>query len=270
VPLHPVEEVRVQPGDRVQKGQVLVKLDDDEPQADVRAKKAALAELKAGLDRLKAQPREEERAELRAALEAAKVGAKEARDLLERIKPGFRSGSIPEATYYTARASLLKLEADERAAAARLQQLLKKPWKLEVAEMEAKVAAAQAALEASQAELEHYTVTAPIDGVITWLEAAPGTVSRPGTSVWGEILDLSEIDVQCDLTPRQAGRVRLSDRAVVRQGEDPEARWEGRVVFVGIAADPQSGRVPVRVRLANPKGRLRCYTEVTVRFGTRE
>jgi multidrug efflux pump subunit AcrA (membrane-fusion protein) len=105
---------------------------------------------------------------------------------------------------------------------------------------------------------------------MTRLEVAPGTVSRPGTSVWGEILDLSEIDVQCDLTPRQAGRVRLSDRAVVRQGEDPEARWEGRVVFVGIAADPQSGRVPVRVRLTNPKGRLRCYTEVTVRFGKRE
>jgi HlyD family secretion protein len=265
--LHPVEEVRVQPGDRVKKGQVLVKLDDDEPQADVRAKKAALAELRATLERLKAQPREEERAELRAALEAAKVSAREAHDLLERMKPGFRSGSIPEATYYTARASLLKLEADERAAVARLQQVLKKPWKLEIAEAEAKAAGAQAALESSQAELEHYTVTAPLDGVVSWLDVHPGTVSRPGTTVWGEILDLSEIDVQCDLTPQQVGQVGVGDRAVVRQGEGPESRWEGRVVFVGVAADPRSGRVPVRVRLANPGGRLRCYAEVVVAFG---
>jgi len=43
VPLHPVVEVLVQPGDRVQKGQILVKLDDDEPQADVRNKQAILA-----------------------------------------------------------------------------------------------------------------------------------------------------------------------------------------------------------------------------------
>jgi multidrug efflux pump subunit AcrA (membrane-fusion protein) len=42
VPLHPVTEVLAQPGSRVKKGQPLVKLDDDEPRADVRAKEAAL------------------------------------------------------------------------------------------------------------------------------------------------------------------------------------------------------------------------------------
>jgi HlyD family secretion protein len=267
VPLHPVEEVRVRPGDRVKKGQVLVKLDDDEPQADVRAKKAALAELKAGLERLKAQPRAEERAEQRAALEAAQVGAKEARDLLERIKPGFRSGSIPEATYYTARASLLKLEADERAAVARLQQVLKKPWKLEVAEAEAKAAGARAVLESSRAELEHYTVTAPLDGVVSSLDVHPGTVSRPGTTVWGEILDLSEIDVECGLKPEQADTIRIGQQAEVRPDGPPDSAWRGgKVVLVGVAADPGTGRVPVRVRLANTVAGLRCYVPVRVRF----
>jgi hypothetical protein len=42
VPLHPVIAVLVAPGDRVKKGQPLVKIDDDEAQADVRAKQAAL------------------------------------------------------------------------------------------------------------------------------------------------------------------------------------------------------------------------------------
>ena len=77
VPLHPVIEVKVKPGDRVKKGQVLVKLDDDEPQADVQAKKAVLNQLKASLAKVKAQPREEERAEARAALENARVSVDE-------------------------------------------------------------------------------------------------------------------------------------------------------------------------------------------------
>src|SRR4051794_40666619 len=89
VPLHPVIEVKVQPGDRVKKGQVLVKLDDDEPRAEVRARKAALAELKATVARLKAHPREEERAEALAALEAAKVSAGQANALLRRMTPAF-------------------------------------------------------------------------------------------------------------------------------------------------------------------------------------
>jgi HlyD family secretion protein len=266
VPLHPVIEVKVKPGDRVKKGQVLVRLDDDEPQAEVRAKKAAVAELRATVARLKAQPREEERAEARSALETVKVSVLETRKQLKRFTSLYTQGAFTLSKFDETQATLLKLEAEERAAAARLQQVLKRPWKLEIAEAEAKLAGAQAAAAVSAAELEHYTVTAPIDGVVSWLDVHPGTVSRPGTSVWGEILDLSEIDVQCDLSPGQAGRVRLGEGAVVRQGEGAEA-MRGRVAFVGVAADPRSGRVPVWVRVANPGGRLRCYTEVVVSFG---
>src|ERR1700685_3110644 len=43
VPLHPVVQVKVVPGDRVKRGQELVKLDDDEPRADVRIKREVLA-----------------------------------------------------------------------------------------------------------------------------------------------------------------------------------------------------------------------------------
>ena len=42
VPLHPVLEVKVVPGQRVKKGQELVILDDDEARADVRLKQALL------------------------------------------------------------------------------------------------------------------------------------------------------------------------------------------------------------------------------------
>jgi multidrug resistance efflux pump len=264
VPLHPVISVNVKPGDRVKKGQLLVELDDDEAQADLRAKQAALAEMRAGLARLRGQPREEERAELRAVLEAAKVSAKEAQDLLKRMIPLYRSGSLPQATYYSARASLRKLQADERAAEARQRQLLKKPVELEIAEIEAKVAAAQAAVAVARSELEHYSIRAPIDGVVNWLDVYPGTVSRPGTTVWGEILDLREIDVRCDLTAEQAERVAVGQTAEVRNGGKGE-RWSARVVFVGIAADRRTGRVPVRVRLKG--ARLRCYVEVVVRLG---
>jgi HlyD family secretion protein len=266
VVLHPVEEVRVVAGDRVKKGQVLIKLDDDEPRADVRAKEAALAEVRAGLARLKAQPREQERAEARALLEGARVAAKEARETLKHLERLFRSGHTSEAAFRAARAALLKAEADERAAVARLEQLLRRPIALEVAELEAKVASARAALETARAELEHYTLTAPLDGVVSWLSVTPGTVSRPGTAVWGEVLDLSEVDVRCELTPKQADRVSVGQAAAVRRPCAAGGPWAARVAFVGITADVRSGRVPVLVRLGNAEPRLRRGIEVRVRF----
>jgi multidrug resistance efflux pump len=271
VVLHPVVEVKVAPGDRVKKDQLLVKLDDDEPRADVRAKKAALAELQASVARLKAQPREEERAEARAALDSARVTLREWREAVKRLDALMLDGQTSEAVYRSAQANLLRYEKDVLAAESRLQKLLKQPVALEIAEAEARVATAHASLESSQAELEHYTLTAPIDGVVSWLDVHVGTVSRPGTSVWGEILDLSELDVRCELTPEQADRAGVGQAAEVRRaGARPEPYLAGRVVSVGVAADAQTGRVPVRVRVDNPGQRLRCGAPVTVRFLTAE
>jgi HlyD family secretion protein len=267
VPLHPVIEVKVKPGDRVKKNQVLITLDADELRADVRAKKAALAAQEAALARLRTHPYKEEQAEARAALDSALATGQEAREVLERLGPVFEQGAVAERTMHAALRARDRTAADERVARARLEQLLKRPRKAELAEAEAKVVEAKAALEATEAELEHYAVTSPIDGVVSWLDVYPGTVSRPGTTVWGEVLDLSELDVQCDLKPSQAMGVRVGDLAIVRQAAESEGRWYGRVNFVGVAADPTTGQVRVLVRVSNPAGLFRCHTEVVVIFG---
>jgi RND family efflux transporter MFP subunit len=214
VPQHPVEEVLVKVGQRVKKGQVLIKMDADEPEADVRNKKALL--------------------------EGAVVTTKEARRHLEALEGIYRNGSLPEATYHTARAAALKAEQDERAA--------------------------KAALESSEAELEHYTMVAPIDGVVSWLDVNVGMVAWPGRTVWGEILDLSEIDVRCDLTPEQVERVEVGQAADVRRNGGKESLGEGRVVLVGIDADKANGLTPVVVRLDNAKSRLRSGAPVKILF----
>jgi RND family efflux transporter MFP subunit len=214
VPLHPVVEVMVKPGDRVKKEQKLVKLDDDEPQADVRGKKAAL--------------------------ESAIITLKESRRYLAAIDPHYKSGALPEQLYHTAVLNVLKAEQDERAA--------------------------KAGLESSEAELEHYMVEAPIDGVVAWLDVHLGMVSRPGTTVWGEILDLSEIDVRCELPAEDVDRVAVGQEAEVWLKGAKKAMGSGKVVLVGIAADKRTGLVPVLVRLTNEDGRLRCEVPVQVRF----
>jgi membrane fusion protein, multidrug efflux system len=213
VPLHPVNEVLVARGDRVTKGQVLVKLDDDEAQADVRAKKAA---LDSASNTLKAMQRH-----------------------LEKAQRLFTQGAFSERGYYEAEVAVLKAETEERAA--------------------------KATLESAQAELEHYTVTAMMDGIVSWLDVYPGMVSRPGTTVWGEILDLSEIEVRCELTPAQADRVAMGQTAEIQIGER-NGRTTGRVVWVSIAADKDTGRIPVVVRVANEKAIIRCGIPAQVRF----
>jgi RND family efflux transporter MFP subunit len=206
----------VGPGDRVTKGQALIKLYDLEPQAKLRA-------------------REQE-------LRSIETKAQASRRILEFAEKSQPTGAIPQTTYNEIRGTALSNEAQ--------------------------VLAAQAELALVQGELKLYTVTAPIDGEIGWLDVSPGTVSWPGSLIWGEIVDLRELDVRCDLAPALADQVTVGQSAEVRLAANAEVGGAGKVVFIGKVGDRNSSLVPAVVRVANPDGRLRAEMSVTVRFAT--
>jgi multidrug resistance efflux pump len=262
--LHPVEKVYVVPGERVKKDDKLVEIDADEPKADVRAREATLKEMQASLERLKREPRQSEQNEARANLESARITRATAENLFQRLRPLWKSGAVAEQRYHEAVANRKRSVADEHAADARLDRLRKRPFEWELNEWKARINTARANLDAAKAELEHYTVMAPISGVVSWLDVHLGTVSRPGTSLWGEILDLRQIDVRCELTPQQADRLVKGQSAEVVVGK---STFPAKVAMIGIAADQHTGRIPVLVRVKSANERIRCYVPVTVRFG---
>ena len=212
VPLHPVVDVKVVPGDYVKKGQLLVKLDDDEARADVRAKKAQL--------------------------ESAQYSAAEARRFLAKARA--KQAVLPEQRLHEAELAVRKSEADERAA--------------------------RAALDSSEAELEHFSVTAVIDGIVSWLDVYPGVVSRPGTSLWGEIVDLRELDVRCEVTSEQADEVSLGEPVELKTSDGKHDLPLGRVIYIAPVADPKTKQVPILVRIHNRDQRVRSGISVAMRF----
>jgi membrane fusion protein, multidrug efflux system len=216
--LRPVVEVLVGPGDRVTKGQVLIKLFDLEPQAKIRAREKELRSI-----------------------EARAVYSRRNLDLVEK---SLQTGALPGTSYNDVRSTALYYDSQKLAA--------------------------EAELALAQAELKLYTVTATIDGEVAWLDVSPGTVSWPGALIWGEIVDLRELDVRCELWPVQADQLAVGQSAEVRLDGKAEAAATGKVVLVGKVADRNSGLIPITVRVANPQGRLRAEVPVKVRFHTEQ
>ncbi|HWA97882.1 MAG TPA: HlyD family efflux transporter periplasmic adaptor subunit [Pirellulales bacterium] len=263
--MHPVERVFVKPGDMVRAGQPLFELDMHEPEAEVRARHAEVEQLKASLAKLKAMPRSEERAQARAELESAHVASTAAREYLERLEKLREHDAVSARQSIEQRTVLRRAEADELAAQAHLDYLTKLPIEHEIAEAEQQLAVAQATVEAAEAELEHYTVMAAIDGVVCWLDATPGSVHRAGTKIWGEIVDLREVDVRVELTPRQLRDIDTSKPIRIELPE-VEQSWSAKFVYAAPAANRQSGRVPVVLRVTDADPPLRCHLGVTVTF----
>jgi multidrug resistance efflux pump len=263
--MHPVVRVLVQPGDRVRAGQVLVELDADEPKAEVRAKQALVKQLTASLARLKALPRREERAEAKANLEEAEAAVGASRQIVTRLESLRQHDAVSAREYIMQEMTLRQAEARQRQAQSKLDYLLNYPYEQEIVAAEHELAVAVAEAEAAEHDLEHYTIYAAGDGILTRLDVAPGSVIRPGTKVWGEIVDLSELDVRVELTP---GQIHEIDRAQPCRVEhrDFEQDWEARFVFASPAANPETGLVPVVLRISNAGESLLCGLPVTVTF----
>jgi HlyD family secretion protein len=263
----PVHEVLVAEGDKVRKGQPLIKLDDEDARLKLKAKKADLEAEKATLAELKTRPRHNKIDSARAAFEKAQIAAAQAKEKMQRLKPLAAQGVVAEKKYESARAEYEEAEKEVRSAKDDLQALQNAPVNMQIAEQEAKVRSAAADVAAAESDLEDCTITAPIDGVVAWLRASPGSITRPGTAVWGEIIASGDIEVRCVVPAALARGLEVGQAARVFDESGRQPLGEGKVVRIGLAADEQTGHLPVMIRLANSDGRLPCYVPVKVSFG---
>ncbi len=152
----PVREVRVQPGDRVRAGQVLVVLDDRDLSAGARQASTAR--------------------------EAANEGANAAAAALEgaRAHLALAKASHDRVAGLRARNSATAQEFDQAVAALRGAEAQVTAAEAQVRQAKAAQASAGAASEAAGVTASFATVTAPFDGLVTEKYVEPGNLATPG------------------------------------------------------------------------------------------
>jgi RND family efflux transporter MFP subunit len=126
--------------------------------------------------------------------------------------------------------------------------------------------------KAVEEELKFYTLRAPINGRLGIIQVVAGQTVPPGTIV-AEVVDLDEIDVLCFVPPHTAARLALNQPArIVRQksdGKDEASPATGKVVFIAVQAQPETGNFAVKVRFPNKALELRANTVVRVQVQTK-
>lgn len=137
----------------------------------------------------------------------------------------------------------------------------------EVAAAEARVRQARASLALLQAQLERYTLTAPVSGRVLNRLVEPGEVARAGTSLL-EIGDLSALELTVFVPEPDLGRVFLGQKVTVRVDTYPDRAFEGTVVWIADEAEftpknvqTREDRIEtvyrVKIRVPNPTGILK-------------
>jgi HlyD family secretion protein len=188
-------------GERVKEGDVVIRLD---PQALV----AILDSARAGLRGQQAR------------LGGAEARLINARLEFERLRALYETGDVTRAELEGAEANYLQAVSDKEALVQSIEQ-------------------AQAQITQAEKDLENTTISSPMDGIITALNAEVGetvivgTTNNPG-SVIMEIADLSNMLLKAAVDEANIAPVRVGQEAKVYINAYPDREYRGTVRQIGL------------------------------------
>jgi HlyD family secretion protein len=262
-----IEQIAVDEGDRVTKGQVLVQIERRELEAQVRSAEALVQAARANLANLVAGSREEEIRKAEAALAEARANLEKSQKDWERIGQLFLQKLVSDQERDRAVAAYEVAKAQEREAREHLA-LLKAGTREEVIEAaRGELKRAEAALELARVQLEDTALTAPLDATVLLKIREPGELAIPGTP----ILTLGDLDhpwVMVYVKETDLGRIHLGDAARVYVDSFPGKAYPGKITFISEKAEftpktiqTQEERVKLvfaaKVAVENPNGELK-------------
>jgi len=244
-----VASVRVEAGDRVKAGQLLLQLRDDEVRATLEQSLAVVREHEERLKQISTidNPVSQQR------VGEAEANLRQASASYERIKKLHDSGIVSRADLDEAlRARDVATGLVERE---RLQRSNSRPQGSDVRLAEARLAQARAAVAAARERLARTVITAPGDGTVTGRKVEVGDVVQPGVP----LLVLSQhgrTRITAQIDEKNLGLLQVGQPAVGSADAYPDKSFPARLTAVVPAVDPLRGTVEIRCDVAEPPSYL--------------
>jgi RND family efflux transporter MFP subunit len=216
-------EVRVQTGDHVQAGQMLIVLDHRDLEANLRRSEATRAEAESAIDET-----ESAITAARAHFELARVTHKRFQDLLEKASVSQQEFDESQARLQSAEATLEMAVSKRRQIAARRSQA------------EAEIAAARVALG-------YATLIAPFAALVTERKADPGSLATPGAP----LLTLERegnARLEASIDESRLGLVQVGENVAV-EIDGLKRTVTGRVAEVVPSVDAATRSITVKIDL---------------------
>jgi HlyD family secretion protein len=249
-----IKEIKVEVGDIVQEGQILVELDKENLEARLHEARAAQLGAQANVKAAQAEFEKNK-------IEAEGVDVAFARRNRERAEQLAKDGLIPQQNLDDSHMAVDLAENRQRAAQSQLLIT-----QARVSQAEASVAQAEAAVERAQEELSNATIRSPIRGMVLSRDLELGSpVSSilnmgAGATLVMVLGDIREVFVRGKVDEADIGSVRLGQPARIRVETFKERQFQGKVTQISPLGVEKDNVVSfeVKVSIDNAAGELRA------------
>ena len=259
-----VVAVGVDIGSRVQRGQMLVRLDDAELKLRVDQAAAQLAQAKAAVkqaeEKIGLRPGQQFDPNHVAEVAAAKVTFDLAEKNLRRAEKLVESGDVSREFYdeQRARRDQLKEQYDVALAQARQNYAAVEVARTNVASVESQLALARK-------NLSYANIPAPIDGYVSERTADVGEYVSPQQKV-ATIVRTNPLRIRIDIPEQAIPEVRVGQSVSVTTSAWPDKNFAGRIARIAPNVSASSRTLTVEAEIENNSGALKPGQFATVRI----
>jgi len=260
-----IKTVEVLEGDRVEKGQLIATLIDDDARLDLETAGSRLASLRAqasGHQRLIAIV-EAEIGSLSKQVAVARARRNESVDVVERFEH-VPAGTVAEREIFEARLELVTREAEIEALVVTELELEAKIEQLTEIQSDftARVAEAKTDVARKQLMLDRTRIEAPIDGRILRLLVMPGQkrilrADDIDSAAVAILYDPEWLQARIDVPLAEAAQLVIGQPVRLRSELLPGKIFQGHVTRIAGEADIQRNTLQAKVEIENPDDRLR-------------
>jgi HlyD family secretion protein len=265
--------IGVDKSDRVQQGQVLVRLEDDEYKAQVQQQEGNLANLQAHLQELLNGSRPEEIEKAKADLDSAQADLVNAKTNLDRTRQLVQDKVSSRQSLEDAVAKFdgqtAKVASLERTYA--LSKL--GPRHEEIDAARGQIVQAKGQLAYAQTELDNTVIRAPVTGTVLDRNVEIGEFVTTGMAgdkgAKGYVValaDLNDLKIELDINQNDFARLGARQKATVTTDAFPDRHYDGAIDEVSPEANRQKATVQVKVKILRPDSFLRPEMNASVAF----
>jgi multidrug efflux pump subunit AcrA (membrane-fusion protein) len=246
------KEVKVQDGEEVNKGDILVVLGDEQIKIQVAQAQATLDSIQASYDKIKLGARPQEIKQAESAVLQAKINRDSAEENYLRMKKLSSEKAISEQQYEQAKNQYEIADVQYQSAQESFKLVIEGAAEEDVKSVEAQVRQTKAALDMAKYQLKNTKISAPISGKVTSITVSTGEMVSPSVPLLS-IIDVSRVFVKVGISEKDISKIIEGQTVDLEIDAFPEEKFQGEIVSKGVAVNQISKTLEVKIEILQPE-----------------
>jgi HlyD family secretion protein len=231
-----IRNIMVDEGSRIRKDEVLMVLDHDLLDIQLRQAYAGVEQAEAQLRLLQAGARKEDINLAQEQVRLAKINVDQAEVDKDRLEKLYETSTITKKQYEDAvtKYNLMMNQYESAQESLNKVKNITRPEEIDAAK--ANVKRNMVSVDLIQKNIEDCTIRSPVDGIVSKKFTETGEYVTPGAAVL-KISDLQTVDLYIYINETQLGMVKLGQKADVTMDTYRDRVYKGEVIFISPEAE---------------------------------